>query len=120
MAHVEYLLLLLLGWCSLLWVDHRYGCGVLRHWRRFGVVLAVCLTLFLGWDSLGVHRGYWRSEPGRVLDVWVLPGVPVEEVVLLSLIVYASIVLWRLLCALPRRRHDGTAGTTRTREAGRR
>jgi len=27
----------------------------------------------------------------------VLPGVPIEEVILLSMITFASIVLWRLL-----------------------
>jgi lycopene cyclase domain-containing protein len=97
MAHVEYLLLLCAGWGSLLWVDRRFGTGVLRRWRRLLATLAVCLALFLGWDSLGVHRGYWRSRPQRVLGIWVLPGVPLEEVVLLAMITFASIVLWRLL-----------------------
>ncbi len=109
MAHVEYLLLLGAGWCSLLWVDRRYRTDVLRQWRRFLVVLAVCLALFLGWDSLGVHRGYWRSLPNRVIGVWMLPGVPLEEVVLLSMITFASIVLWRLVNGA-RRPESATAG----------
>lgn len=97
MAHVEYLLLLCAGWGSLLWVDWRYGTGVLCCWRRLLATLAICLTLFLGWDSLGVHRGYWRSRPERVLGVWILPGVPLEEMILLSMITFAAIVLWRLV-----------------------
>ncbi|SRR5579871_266041 len=97
MAHVEYLALLGAGWGSLLWVDWRFRLGVLRCWRRLLATLAVCLTLFLGWDSLGVHRGYWRSRPERVLGLWVLPGVPLEEVILLAMITFAAIVLWRLL-----------------------
>ncbi|HZQ36397.1 MAG TPA: lycopene cyclase domain-containing protein [Dehalococcoidia bacterium] len=97
MAHVEYLLLLCAGWGSLLWVDRRYGTGVLRCWRRLLPTLAICLGLFLAWDSLGVHRGYWRSRPSRVLGIWILPGVPIEELLLLSMITFASIVLWRLL-----------------------
>jgi len=89
--------LLCAGWSSLLWVDRHFAVGVLRCWRRLLPTLAVCLALFLGWDSLGVHRGYWRSRPERVLGFWVLPGVPIEEVILLSMITFASIVLWRLL-----------------------
>lgn len=102
MAHVEYALLLTGGWASLVWVDVYFGVGVLRGWRRLLAVLAVCLALFLGWDSLGVQRGYWRSEPARVLGVWVLPGVPIEEVALLAMVTFASIVLWRLLSNPPR------------------
>lgn len=105
MAHVEYLLLLGAGWGSLLWVDRSFGTGVLRCWRRLLATLAVCLPLFLGWDSLGVHRGYWRSRPARVVGVWVLPGVPLEEIVLLSMITFAAVVLWRLLNGGPARPH---------------
>jgi lycopene cyclase domain-containing protein len=115
MAHAEYLLLLCAGWGSLLWVDRRCGTGVLRCWRRFLPTLAICLGLFLAWDSLGVHRGYWRSRPSRVLGIWILPGVPVEELVLLAMISFASIVLWRLLNGVP----AGPAHTERDRAARR-
>jgi lycopene cyclase domain-containing protein len=97
MAHVEYLSLLLAGVLSLLWVDQHYRTHVFRQWRRLAVVEAVVLVLFLSWDSLGVHRGYWRSRPERVAGLWPLSGVPVEEFVLLAMIGYATIVLWQLM-----------------------
>ncbi len=100
MAHIEYLLLLAGGLLSLVWVDSHYRTEVLRQWRRLAVVEAVVLLLFLGWDSLGVHRGYWRSRPERVAGLWPLPGVPVEEFILLAMIGYGAIVLWRLVLSL--------------------
>lgn len=105
MQHGEYLAVLAAGWTALVWVDRRFGTRVLGDWRLV-VVVAVNLVLFLGWDSLGVHRGYWRSDPRRVLGLWPLPGVPVEELVLLAMISYAAIVLWQLACVLRPRISD--------------
>lgn len=96
MSHVEYALLLALCWASLVWTDLHFSLDVLRRPRRLAGTLAICLVACLLWDSLGVHRGYWSSNPARVLDVWVLPGVPLEEPFLLALIVYAAIVLWQI------------------------
>jgi lycopene cyclase domain-containing protein len=99
MEHAEYVLLLGVGWGSLLLVDRRFGTGVSMRWRRLLPVLLVTVASGLAWDSVGVHRGYWRSDPGRVLGIWPLPGVPIEEFLLLGLMGFAAIVLWRLLCA---------------------
>jgi len=108
-AHVEYLFLLAGGLLSLVWVDSHYRTRVLRQWRRLAVVETVVLLLFLGWDSFGVHRGYWRSRPERVAGLWPLPGVPVEEFVLLAMIGYGAIVLWRLVQTI-RVTHGPTEG----------
>ncbi|MHB8577162.1 MAG: lycopene cyclase domain-containing protein [Dehalococcoidia bacterium] len=102
MSHVEYLAILAAGWASLLWADRRYA-GVLRQWRRLLSIIALNLTLFLTWDSVGVHRGYWRSDPYRVLGIWPLPGVPIEELILLAMVTYASLVLWRIASTAGRR-----------------
>ncbi len=100
LAHIEYLVLLAGGWLSLLWVDLHYGTGVLASGRRLLIAEAVTLSVFLAWDSLGVHRGYWRSRPERVVGLWPLPGVPIEEFILLAMIAYGAIVLWRLSALL--------------------
>lgn len=97
MAHVEYFFILVCGWIALLCVDAHYRVGVAARWRRLCIVELLTLMFFLGWDSLGVHRGYWRTRPERVIGVWPLPGVPVEEFVLLAMITYAAVVLWRLI-----------------------
>ncbi len=103
LAHVEYLMLLAGGWLSLLWVDFRVRLEVIATGRRLVIVEAITLSLFLAWDSLGVHRGYWQSRPERVVGLWPLPGVPIEEFVLLAMITYGAIVLWRLSAHLTRR-----------------
>ncbi len=99
-AHAEYLILLIAGWLSLLWVDLHYGTEVLASGRRLFIAEGITLSIFLAWDSLGVHRGYWRSRPARVVGLWPLPGVPVEEFLLLAMITYGAIVLWRLSAIL--------------------
>lgn len=97
MSHVEYAMLLAAAWVSLLWTDLHFSIGVLRQRRRLALTLVVCLVACLIWDSVGVHRGYWSSNPQRVVGIWVLPGVPLEEPFLLALIVYASLVLWQMV-----------------------
>ena len=96
-AHIEYAVLLVFAWLSLIWADLRFDLGVLRQPRRFAATLAICLPLCLIWDSIGVHVGVWASAPARVLGLWPLPGVPIEECFLLALIVYAAIVLWQVV-----------------------
>ena len=95
MPHVEYLAVLAGGWSALVWTDCRYA-GILRQWRRLLVVVALNLSLFLA-------CGYWRSDPRRVIGVWPLPGVPVEELLLLAMVTYASLVLWRIAMTVRRR-----------------
>jgi lycopene cyclase domain-containing protein len=109
-AHVEYAVLLAFAWASLIWADLRFDLGVLRRRRRLLGTLAVCLPLCLLWDSIGVHFGVWASDPARVLGLWPLPGVPIEELFLLALIVYAAIVLWQVV-----QRVDSGARTGRVR-----
>jgi lycopene cyclase domain-containing protein len=108
-AHVEYLAILLAAWASLALTDVRYA-GVWRCWRRLAAVIALNLVLFLSWDSLGFHRGYWRSDPRRVAGLWPLPGVPVEEFVLLAMVTYAAVVLWRIAQHGTVRRNDEVGG----------
>src|SRR5689334_22996755 len=63
----EYALLLAAGWLCLLFVERRVGTGIVRCWRRTLPIVALVAGCGLAWDSLGVHRGYWCSDPHRVI-----------------------------------------------------
>jgi len=50
---------------------------VYARWRRLLLTLLPILAVFLTWDSLAVHAGYWAY---RHLTGWRVGNLPVEEI----------------------------------------
>jgi lycopene cyclase domain-containing protein len=51
---------------------------VYARWRRLGLTLLPVLAVFLTWDVLSIHAGFWSY---RQLSGWRLGDLPVEELV---------------------------------------
>jgi len=82
------------------------GLGVLDYRRKLvlysvdknslvsGMLLTI--TIFLIIDVIGVFLNIFSSNLQYIAGIYVLPGVPLEEVFFLTLFAYVTTVLWRL------------------------
>ncbi|ACQ81732.1 lycopene cyclase domain protein [Beutenbergia cavernae DSM 12333] len=62
------------------------------------VTIALVVAVLLLWDLAGVAAGFFfRGDGDHLLGWQVAPEIPVEEVVFLTLLVYVTLLTWRLL-----------------------
>lgn len=94
MPQSAYLLAILGSAAGLVVVDRRWRLGVVG--ARLLVPVAVVEVAFLAFDLLGAARGWFASEPDRVVAI-VAPGIPPEEPLLLAFLTVFAIVVFRVL-----------------------
>ncbi|MGC8633454.1 MAG: hypothetical protein ACP5VP_02105 [Candidatus Limnocylindrales bacterium] len=93
-----YLAVLLVSLAGVATLDRRLGAGITSAAVRGRLLFTVAATLvpFLAFDALGAARGWFASDPARVILV-VPPGVPLEEPVLLAFLAVLSAALFAAL-----------------------
>jgi len=70
-------------------------CGPRRN-EDLKLILATILV-FLLIDYIGVITGVFWSNSSYISGLFILPGVPIEEVFFLTLFGYFTLLLWRKL-----------------------
>jgi lycopene cyclase domain-containing protein len=88
-----YLAAILGSFAGVVLLDRRYQLGLRS--RPTLVAVAVVQVAFLAFDLLGAARGWFASNPDWVIETW-LPGIPLEEPLLLAFITLWAITLYRL------------------------
>ena len=65
--------------------------GVLRQGRRLLLTLLPVAAVFVAWDVLAVHAGWWRFDADQVLPPRVL-GLPLEEVAFFAVVPLCAVL----------------------------
>ena len=91
-----YLLVLLSVIGCLLLIDFRWKLAFFFDYRRTLICLSLAITVFLIWDLDGVSMGIFFEGSSRfIMQAFVLPHVPVEELFFLFLLNYNALLLYR-------------------------
>ena len=91
-----YVMALLVAIACLALIDWRYKL-VWWHNRRLAArTIALGVAFFLAWDIVGVRLGiFFPGESAYDTGLMLLPGVPVEELFFLTLLMYQALILWQ-------------------------
>lgn len=93
-----YLGALLVSLGGLTWLDYKYRVALFDQPRRAALTMAISVALFLLWDGAGIALGiFFRGEGPYMTGVTLAPELPIEELAFLTLLVYQTLLLWRLL-----------------------
>lgn len=65
------------------------GARVYRRWRRLALTLLPILAVFLTWDALSIHAGFWSF---RHLTGLRIGDLPIEEIVFFFVIPICSLL----------------------------
>jgi lycopene cyclase domain-containing protein len=64
--------------------------------------LVIMLVLFLLWDMSGIILGIFRTNPQYTLGLnLITPNLPIEEVLFLTLLVYVTLIVYKLAPRVP-------------------
>lgn len=100
-----YLIGLVFALAGLIALDWRHRIAVFGEPRRALATLGVGVVAFLAWDIAGVGLGiFFIGSAPYLTGLTVLPEVPVEELLFLTLLCYQTLLLW---LALSRRHPTG-------------
>ena len=96
MIKYTYLAGLVASIIMLIVTDYRYNLAFFYDNIRTAKTLVTAIIFFLIWDLMGVGLHIFYPGPSKfVLQINVLPGVPIEEIFFLFLLTYLSLIIWR-------------------------
>lgn len=75
-------------WLEVVWP----GVRVYRRMGRLLKTLACVVPVFVGWDLYALSRDQWRIDPNQSLDVILLGGLPLEELLFFVVVPIAGIL----------------------------
>jgi lycopene cyclase domain-containing protein len=103
MMHLAYITCLLTAIGLLVLADFRQRLAFFYDWRRTSKTLGAAIVIFLVWDIMGVAlQVFYPGNNEYSLGIIVLPGVPLEEILFLSLFTYLTLIVWKVYADLRR------------------
>ncbi len=55
------------------------GARVYRRWRRAALTILPVAGVFVVWDLLAIHAGWWSYDRAYLVGLDVVDGLPLEE-----------------------------------------
>src|SRR5215210_396488 len=94
-----YLLTLLFSLAGIAYADYRFKLFLFRSRRQALAVWLAALPFFLAWDIAGIRSGIFGTNQDRVTGLYLgSPDMPIEELFFLTLLIYVTALVWRLVC----------------------
>jgi len=92
-----YLLILLVSLMGMLVLDSRRKLALFdQPWRTL-VTLILSVGFFVAWDIAGIGLHIFQTNQAYVTGIYLVsPNLPLEELLLLSLITYLTLILSRI------------------------
>ncbi len=94
----SYMAALLFSLTGMVVLDHKYALAFWHDPRRTAKVLAICLTIFIIWDILGIALGIFFSGHSAFMSgIYLAPDFPIEELLFLTFLCYFTLITYLLL-----------------------
>jgi lycopene beta-cyclase len=98
MSHLLYLGLLAGCLVATLPLEFVLGARVYRQGRRTALAIAPVAAVFIGWDALAVHAGWWTFDDRYLTGLRL--GLPVEELLFFVVVPLCGLLTFEAVCAL--------------------
>lgn len=98
MIQFTYIAAILLSLTGLLLCDYRYKLVLFKNERAGLIAIFVAWAGLLIWDFIGINQGiFFSPSPKYALNIYVANELPIEELLLLIVIVYTPLIIWTTL-----------------------
>ena len=88
-----YILILAVSLSGLAVLDSRYHLAFWHNAKQSAMILGISVGFFLAWDFAGILLGIFRTNQSFVTGVHLVTrNLPIEEVMLLTLIAYLTLL----------------------------
>lgn len=100
MAHLHYIgVLLFVGLCSV-GVGVGFRLKIPHLWRTFLYTDLTLLVIYLAWDIWAIYKHNWYFDQQQILNVYLIPRVPIEEVLFFVVVPFTTILTYKALAKL--------------------
>ena len=97
MAHLHYIgVLFIIGICAI-GVTVAFRFKTQGFWRTFLATDAAILVIYLAWDAWAIHKRNWYFDKDQILGIYLLPKVPIEEVLFFVVVPITTIATYKAL-----------------------
>lgn len=79
-------------------IDYRLKLCIFKDWKRAFISIFTAWILLYAWDILAVSQGVFLAGKSQyTLGIFLLPEIPVEEILMLFLIAYTPLLTWTFI-----------------------
>lgn len=100
MTHLHYIgVLLFIGLCAL-GVGIGFRLKIPRFWRTFLYTDLTLLAIYLAWDIWAIYKRNWYFDKTQILDLYLIPRVPIEEVLFFVVVPLTTVMSYKALAKI--------------------
>ena len=100
MAHLHYIgVLLFIGACAI-GVRDAFRLKIPHLWRTFLYTDLTLIVIYLSWDIWAIYKRNWYFDKQQILNINLLPRVPIEEVLFFVVVPFTTVMTYKALLKL--------------------
>ncbi|MBC7464310.1 MAG: lycopene cyclase domain-containing protein [Actinobacteria bacterium] len=81
-------------------VNFGFRLHILKSWRVLILTQVSILAIFLSWDYWAISSKHWYFDAKQILNFYVFPSVPIEEVLFFMVVPLVTILSYLSLLKL--------------------
>ncbi len=107
MNHLEYLAVIAFVSLCAFGVNLGFRLRILRRWRELFLTQLSIVVIYLTWDTWAIAHKNWFFDTHQIINVDVLPKVPLEELLFFIVVPLTVILSYQALLKLTGWQQDG-------------
>lgn len=107
MDHFSYLVVILFIAICACGVNLSFRLRIGEHWREVLKTQLVMLALYLTWDTWAIAKKSWFFDHHQIVNIDVLPKVPMEEFLFFIVVPIVTILSYQALLKLTKWKEPG-------------
>ena len=100
MTHLSYLAVIAFVTICALGINLGFGLRIGKRWRELILTEFAFVTIYLSWDTWAIAKKNWFFDTHQIVNINVLPKVPLEELLFFIVVPLTIILSYQALLKL--------------------
>ncbi len=100
MTHLSYLAVIAFVALCALGINLGFRLRIGRYWRELFLTQFAIVIIYLSWDTWAIAKKNWFFDPHQIVNLNVLPKVPLEELLFFIVVPLTIILSYQTLLKL--------------------
>lgn len=100
MTHLSYLAVIAFVTICALGINLGFGLRIGKRWRELILTESAIVIIYLSWDTWAIAKKNWFFDTHQIVNINVLPKVPLEELLFFIVVPLTIILSYQALLKL--------------------
>ena len=100
MSHLSYFAVLTFVAICAFGINLGFGLHIGKHWKELLLTQMAIVIIYLSWDAWAIAKHNWFFDVRQIVNVYVLPKVPLEELLFFIVVPLTTILSYQALLKL--------------------